>query len=74
LFNIADFGLPLSIIEDIDVAALCLCSMESICRFGSCYLHQNRIPGRSLYDIDNIAFLDTDVIAILGHGPLIIPL
>jgi hypothetical protein len=32
--------------------------MESICRFGSCCdLHQNRFPGHSLYDIDNIVFV-----------------
>jgi hypothetical protein len=32
--------------------------MESICRSGYCYLHQNRFLGRNLYDIDNIAFVD----------------
>jgi hypothetical protein len=43
---------------DTDVATLCLCLMGYICRFGSCYLHQNRFPDRSLCDIDNnIAFV-----------------
>jgi hypothetical protein len=42
---------------DIDVAAPCLCLVESICRFDSCYLHQNRFPGHSLCYIDDIAFL-----------------
>jgi hypothetical protein len=40
---------------DIDVAALFLCLMEFICRFDSCYLHQNRFLGRSLCYIDNMA-------------------
>jgi hypothetical protein len=31
--------------------------MESICRFGSCYLHQNRFPGRNLCYIGNIVFV-----------------
>jgi hypothetical protein len=42
---------------DIDVAALYLCLMESICRSDSCYLSQNRFPGSNLYDIDNIVFM-----------------
>jgi hypothetical protein len=41
---------------DIDVAALSLCSKESTCRFGSCYLNQNRLTGRSLYYSYSIAF------------------
>jgi hypothetical protein len=44
---------------DIDVAALCLCLVECICRFGSCCLHQSRFPGRSLCYIDDNAFLGT---------------
>jgi hypothetical protein len=33
---------------DIDVATLYLCLEESICRFGSCYLHRNRFLGHGL--------------------------
>src|SRR5919202_6233936 len=45
------------IVVDIDVAVLSLCLRESIYRSGSCYLHQNRSPGRTLCYIGNIAFL-----------------
>ncbi len=31
--------------------------MVSISRFGFCYLHQNRFPGRNLCYIDDNAFL-----------------
>jgi hypothetical protein len=47
----------MALMTDIDVAVLCLCLMESICRFGSCYLHQNRLAGRSIYYIDGTAFV-----------------
>jgi hypothetical protein len=49
---------PLVIVIEIDVAVLCLCLVESTCRFGSCCdLHQNRFLGRNLCYIDNIAFV-----------------
>jgi hypothetical protein len=45
-------------IIDIDVVVPCFCSMESICRFGSCYdLHQNRLTDCNLYCSYNIAFV-----------------
>jgi hypothetical protein len=39
--------------------------MGSICRFGSCYSHQNRFPGRNLCYIDNIAFVVSPVATVL---------
>jgi hypothetical protein len=42
--------------------------MGCICDFGSCYLHQNRLTRRNLYDIDNIVFVVSavaDVIAVV---------
>jgi hypothetical protein len=39
------------------VVILSVCLEESICRSGFCYLRQNIFHGRSLYDIDNIAFV-----------------
>jgi hypothetical protein len=39
--------------------------MESIYRFGSCYLHQNRFPGHSLYCIVNSAFVAFVVIVLV---------
>jgi hypothetical protein len=50
------------IVVDIDVAVLCLCLEESICRFGSCCdLHQNRFLGRNLYDNYDIASVSAAV-------------
>ena len=60
--------------NDIDVAVLYLCLEECICRFGFCYLHQNRFPGRNLCYIEDIVFLDADVNALLSHKLLITPL
>jgi hypothetical protein len=42
---------------DIDMAILCLCLEESICRSAFFYLHQNRFPDHSLCYIDGIALL-----------------
>jgi hypothetical protein len=47
------------------VVILYLYLTESICRFGSCYLHQNRFPGRNLCYIDNIAFVVSPVASVL---------
>jgi hypothetical protein len=51
-------------IIDIVVVALYLYLMGYICRFGSCYLHQNRFPGGSLCDIDNIAFAAAVIVVV----------
>jgi hypothetical protein len=40
--------------------------MESICRFDSCYFHQNRFPGHNLCDIDSIAFVVSPVTAVIA--------
>jgi hypothetical protein len=45
--------------------------MESICRFGSCYLHQNKFPGRSVSDIHNIAFAVFVVVAVVAIGVVV---
>jgi hypothetical protein len=60
----------MALMTDIDVAVLCLCLMESICRFGSCYLHQNRFPDHSLCYRCDIAFHFSSVVvaALLGSG------
>jgi hypothetical protein len=59
LWNARQTKIYLILSIDIDVAALCLCLVECICRFGSCCLHQSRFPGRSLCYIDDNAFLGT---------------
>jgi hypothetical protein len=38
--------------------------MESIYRFGSCYLHQNIFHGRSLCYIDDTVFVSAPVVAV----------
>jgi hypothetical protein len=47
------------------VAALSLYLMVSICRFGSCYLHQNGLTGCSLYDSHNIVFVSAVLVAVI---------
>jgi hypothetical protein len=42
---------------DTDAATLYLCPAVSICRFGSCYLHQSRFRFHNLCYIGNIAFV-----------------
>jgi hypothetical protein len=55
----------INIIAGTDVAVLYLWLMECTCRFGSCYLHQNRFPGHSLYYIDDIVFVSPAVAAVV---------
>ena len=59
-------------IIDIRMVSLCIYSMESICRFGSFYLHQNRFPGHNLCYIGNIAFVVSApaVIVVMQLGQL----
>ncbi|MFL6366941.1 MAG: hypothetical protein ACJ72T_00115, partial [Nitrososphaeraceae archaeon] len=52
------------VVDYIDVAVLYLCLVGCICCFGSCYLHQNRFPGRNLCCIGGIVFL-VSAIAVL---------
>jgi hypothetical protein len=53
---------------DIDVVILYLYSVESIYRFGFCYLHQNRLTGCSLCGSYNIFFVSA-AIAVVAAIP-----
>jgi hypothetical protein len=50
------------IVFDSDAVLLFPSLMESTFRFGSCYLHQSRSPGRSLCYTDIIVFVSVVVV------------